>query len=196
MSTLLGLPTELILRVLAEVEPLDLIRMSQVCKRTSHILGDRAVWEDAVGRVCQKSYLFKPSLQPLDSLELDGLRKAALRPRLFHTKLSKASGQVYPSLERSLEYSVGETGRSDFIQANIIPGGRYLIGLAERNVCLWDLGPPGTAPSPALIDIGHSDSLHFELYAMSTPSQSSHESYKFAVHGHTLGVGDSQVYMK
>ena len=30
MSTLLVLPTELVLRVLAEVEPLDLIRMSQV----------------------------------------------------------------------------------------------------------------------------------------------------------------------
>ena len=164
-----------------------------MCKLTSDILADRAVWEDAVRRVYREYSLFEPSFQPLDSLELDGLRKAALRPHLFHTKVSKAPGEVYPTLQRTLEHNIEQTRKSDFFQAHMIPGGRYLIGLADTYLCLWDLGPPGTTPSGPLIEIAHSESLNFELYSMSTPSQSSHDSYRFAIHGQISGINDSQV---
>ncbi|TEB24951.1 hypothetical protein FA13DRAFT_1905215 [Coprinellus micaceus] len=111
MTTLFDLPIELAMYILTELRPLGLIRMSQVCKVSSSILADRSVWEGVLRCIYRDNLLFEPSFEPLDSLDLCRLKKAALRPHLFYDKLSKAPQRMYCTRERSLEFDVnGEIG--------------------------------------------------------------------------------------
>ena len=145
----------------------------------SGILADRSVWEGVVRRIHRENSLFEPSFEPLDSLDLDHLKKAALRPELFYAKLSTAPRRLCRTRERTLEIKVDE--ELDFTRVQMVPGGRYVVGLSYAEICIWDVGSPGSTPEPILLDIAHvRDRL--SLTSLSAPSQTSHGSFRFAVY--------------
>jgi hypothetical protein len=107
------------------------------------------------------------------------LKKAALRPHLFYDKLSKAPQRLYRTRERSLEFDID--GEMDFTRAQMVPGGRYVVGLSYPDICIWDVGPPGSTPDPILIDIAHAPD-RLSLSGLSAPSLYSRDSFRFAVY--------------
>lgn len=121
-----------------------------MCKFAHDIISERSVWEQALHLMYQRDSLFEPSFQPLPSMDMYGLRKAALRPHQFQSRIRQASamGTLRPSRDRTLGAGVDGLHGEDFIRAQIIPGGRYIIGLADTFICLWDMGPPGPPRNP------------------------------------------------
>ncbi|KAJ3502034.1 hypothetical protein NMY22_g18724 [Coprinellus aureogranulatus] len=174
MATLFDLPTELILRIIRSVEPSDILKMSQVCKQALNILSDRAVWEEAVRRVFARDSIFEPSFEPLPSMDLVDLRKAALRPELFHARVSKDTNLLF-CRDRVLDDT------AMFLQAYLIPGGRYVVGMASTRVCLYDAGAPGSKQEEVAllhtVDFGYDHALSL----MSPPAQVSNNTFRFAV---------------
>ena len=160
-----------------------------MCKLWTHTLADRAIWERAAQHIYRENSLFEPSFSPLHSMDLDGLKRAALRPhKLGGTFGYEASSTMCPHPEQLLRCNVNDGSRNDFIRVQIVPGGRYVIGLAGAYLCMWDIGSPGsiisTDEGAILLDIAHAHPSHGAYRTMTFPSRHSDHSFRFATHSH------------
>ncbi|KAJ3505205.1 hypothetical protein NMY22_g17663 [Coprinellus aureogranulatus] len=145
MATFFSLPNELLFRTMAELEPLDLIHLSQVCRKISQVVSQRSVWEKVFQAVCQKARIFRPSFHPVDTLSIDTLRKGSLKPTILAQTLTSDWG-ILPAKETVLELNSLFEERMRHLAVHLVPGGRYVIGATERCLSLWDLGLPGNLP--------------------------------------------------
>jgi hypothetical protein len=83
-------------------------------------------------------------MELMDVLEL---RRAALGPTLWHSKLSNlantANHVLHPVSTQTLERGhIDDYPRRDIERVWLVPGGRYLFGMSQADFTLWDLGMP------------------------------------------------------
>lgn len=122
-------------------------------------------------------------------MDIHALKKAALRPHQFRSKVSSAfaaaggRGTLCHNGDQTLTVGPDGLHGEDFVRVQVIPGGRYVVGLADTFICLWDVGPPGSTAHPTvLLDTVHLEADHF--FTMSNPSQSLSDAFRFAVYIH------------
>ncbi|TEB34403.1 hypothetical protein FA13DRAFT_84925 [Coprinellus micaceus] len=170
MANLLSLPTELLMNTMAGFEPVDLLRFSHVCRRTSEVAGQRSAWERAFRSTCEKAQVFEPSYHPIEALDLGALKKGALGPKLLAQTLTAWQG-ILPAREMVLETDDMFEEPSHPIGVQLVPGGRYVIGGTERCISLWDIGAIGTPLSRVSpLNSFVPDSPHWRYWSISAPS--------------------------
>ncbi|KAF8064036.1 hypothetical protein FPV67DRAFT_199187 [Lyophyllum atratum] len=125
------------------MEAFDIISLRQTCKYLYDATHQRAVWKNALHRVCASHGLFMPSF-PMERMSNEELENAALGPRRFSSMLMSRSPDslLKPHTTRVIEsrFALGEEP-GDFKTFEFIPGGRYLITRCDYAILLWDLGP-------------------------------------------------------
>lgn len=155
-----------------------------MCRLASKILADRAVWEEALRQLYARDSLFEPSFEPLGSMDLVCLKKAALRFDRVHARLFNGPGRVGPTRGTLLDCPLqGADGRY-ITGVQMVPGGRYVIGAAsDKYVCVWDLGPPGSAMKPPEELLVCTEEVPCEvIVSISCPLRASDSSFRFAIH--------------
>ena len=117
-------------------------------------------------------------------MDLDSLKRAALRPhKLGRTFKAKAYATLRRRPELTLKCGADDGRRCDFIRSQIVPGGRYVIGLTDTYICLWDIGSPDSEKGePTLLDTVHAGPSSGPYQTMTVPTWYSSNSFRFAAH--------------
>ncbi|KAF6754925.1 hypothetical protein DFP72DRAFT_898051 [Ephemerocybe angulata] len=143
-ARILSLPLELHVLVFLDLEPEDLLYLGWTCCAFREMLSHRGVWEKALRMVCARDGLFAPSY-PFDEMDLSDLKRAALHPfqwnRMMLSMDSGEQGCLTPHREIPLPRDPRVDPESGFLDADILPGGRYVVGRSASFITLWDLGP-------------------------------------------------------
>ncbi|KAF5333358.1 hypothetical protein D9611_002676 [Ephemerocybe angulata] len=162
-SGFVSLSFELYLKIFAELDGRDLIRLGKTCTTLREVTQQRRVWEDALRLTCRRHELFEPSYS-IDTMGLKELQLAALGPWVWHNKIHKAGrmGRVLNPLGNKQFQWCTPRSRWDSVPIDaaellLIPGGRYLVTIstgmgveeARRFISLWDLG--GSMETPLSI---------------------------------------------
>jgi hypothetical protein len=155
-----------------------------VCKRANSIISEHVLWKSSVRHIRQESLLFEPSFLPLCSMDLDDLKRAALRPhKLSRTFEAKAFTTLHCHPKLVLKCDVNDERRCDFIRVQIVPGGHYVVGLTDMYICLWDIGSPDSENGePSLLDTVHASPSSGPYQTMTVPTRHSNNSFRFATH--------------
>ncbi|KAJ2915563.1 hypothetical protein MD484_g4843, partial [Candolleomyces efflorescens] len=156
---LLTFPLELYLKLFSDLEPLELLQLSQTCKQLHETLSDKQIWKTALRKMCSQEHLFEPSF-PIEEMEVGDMQRAALGPTLWKNKVHRHAklgpNHPLPYVERSFggDYEPGLRREVIFTDTHIVPGGRYLLSSSTKFITLWDLGPPLTAlrQTPRVVD--------------------------------------------
>lgn len=142
--------------------------------------------------------MFEPSFDPIETLNLQALKRGAAGPALLFRKLAR-NAVLHPARELLLHFPaqarLGGTPRFSN-RCHLIPGGRYLFGCSSAQLGLWDLGPPctpvGAQPYEAklldVFDCAETDP-RVELHGISGPLLHSGTSLRFGAY-----LGDAQGY--
>ncbi|KAF6762047.1 hypothetical protein DFP72DRAFT_877866 [Ephemerocybe angulata] len=153
-SGFVSLSFELYLKIFAELDGRDLIRLGKTCTTLREVTQQRRVWEDALMLTCRRHELFEPSYS-IDTMGLKELQLAALGPWVWHNKIHKAGrmGRVLNPLgNKQFQWCTPKSRWAsvpiDAAELLLIPGGRYLVTIstgmgveeARRFISLWDLG--------------------------------------------------------
>ncbi|KAF7764038.1 hypothetical protein Agabi119p4_8575 [Agaricus bisporus var. burnettii] len=151
-----SLPQEIIISLMAFLNPLDLISLRKTCKYfydTSHL---RIVWLHALAIVCARNNLFVPTFE--GDLTTEQLFQAATAPSRFSAFVRKRYRRSLDVNFRKEEYkpltldtyttidlklSDQDYGRKLFV----VPGGRYIIVMSLETLQLWDAGVRGDGGS-------------------------------------------------
>ncbi|KAF5331275.1 hypothetical protein D9611_013098 [Ephemerocybe angulata] len=158
----LELPVELHLEILSELEPHEITHLSQTCKALRAVCSIRQVWEAALKKICQVNGIFEPSYYPMESMDLQDLRRSALQPWRWKerclgaahsdsatdaTQVQEANASTDVVLHCDLSAAIGTSDYLfSFHRVYLVPGGRYVFGVAGHSIhrkviCIWDLGP-------------------------------------------------------
>ncbi|RXW21511.1 hypothetical protein EST38_g4322 [Candolleomyces aberdarensis] len=171
-SKFLTLPPELREHAVVEMQPADLLSLSQTCKELRQFTSSKRIWVTALRSMCRKYGLFEPSF-PDESMELVDIQRAALGPALWHRRITELTDQpganddtetsgLQPRTRMTIKFESEDVPDledllSFFCQIHLVPGGRWLFGLAFACIVLMDLGLVG---GPAeLKGFTHSDVL-------------------------------------
>ena len=118
---------------------------SQTCRNFHTITQIRVIWTRALGRLCERYGLFKPTF-PMDRMTLLELEHAATSPRRLtesmtyfddeQVQLLPFQSRIHP-LRSSNESIVVPHRIRAFV---VVPGGRFLLTEGRHRIRLWDLG--------------------------------------------------------
>ncbi|KAF5335381.1 hypothetical protein D9611_011681 [Ephemerocybe angulata] len=137
-------PLELHTLVFSHLEPEDLLNLGSTCKTFREIVSQRGVWESALRMVCARDGLFTPSY-PFDEMDLCDLKRAALHSFQWNQRMLSIDpgeqGCLTPHREIPLPRDPRVNPQTQFLDADILPGGRYVVGSSSDFITLWDLGP-------------------------------------------------------
>lgn len=102
--------------------------------------------------------MFESTFAPLSALDLVSLKQIAMKPTLLARKLSRGIG-ISPASEAVLQC---DNGIGNFIGVCVVPGGRYILGITHREICIWDLGPPSSFVSSEIAGVTPRCTLELE----------------------------------
>ncbi|KAJ3525818.1 hypothetical protein NMY22_g10418 [Coprinellus aureogranulatus] len=168
-----AIPLELWIDIVDDLEPIDVLRLSQTCRFFHDILCTHDIWTRILRSICRRYQLFEPSY-PMNDMDVSHLQRVALGPHLWANLvkrhavtpvyLTPASRPITPVSTLTMNDTPSEG--SYFL----IPGGRFLVILRNPNpgmnisdntdpytLELWDLGVVGTSPRSAPILLGKTD---------------------------------------
>ncbi|KAF6754919.1 hypothetical protein DFP72DRAFT_354785 [Ephemerocybe angulata] len=139
-----SLPLEIHALVFLDLELVDLVYLGWTCRAFREIVSQRVVWENALRMVCARDGLFTPSY-PFDEMDLCDLKRAALHPFQWNQRMLSIDpgeqGCLTPHREIPLPRDPRVNPQVEFLDAYILPGGRYVVGSSPNFITLWDLGP-------------------------------------------------------
>ncbi|KAF5331198.1 hypothetical protein D9611_013112 [Ephemerocybe angulata] len=149
---ILNLPLELFLCIIHELYAPDVLSLGQTCNAIRSAVNERRVWEAALRDTCRLDQLFEPSYYPIEDLDILELQRAALEPwrrcasftpELPSDNPSGGEGSVAGGNMRLKEIKLEGDDHIHFNDVCIVPGGRYVLGMNRRYICLWDIGQTG-----------------------------------------------------
>ncbi|KAG8997739.1 hypothetical protein FRB93_013979 [Tulasnella sp. JGI-2019a] len=160
--SLLGLPTDVIISILATLDPPDVLSVRTACKLLAELTHEHAVWTGTLYRLCSRHAILH-STYPVNQLTSTQIERIALLPSRFEQLLLSGGSyedsgsppvRLKPTAIRTLHIDppVPKPGgtaletepivvSSDVQMMRIIPGGRFVvIGTELGEVKIWDLG--------------------------------------------------------
>ncbi|KAF6764242.1 hypothetical protein DFP72DRAFT_1163253 [Ephemerocybe angulata] len=191
------LPLELYLCFFQELHPPDLLSLGQTCKLIRNTVNQRHVWEAALRASCRLNQVFEPSYEPIEELSLGKLQRVALEPWRRSASFAPQSSRKIWAMWGKGSTASSDTSRTEtklegemydgmsFEEVYVVPGGRYVLGMTEKYVCLWDMGQTGRASW----DSGSPKLLHASImwattgsvtWSMSAPTPVNVSSFRFA----------------
>ncbi|KAF6764490.1 hypothetical protein DFP72DRAFT_423719 [Ephemerocybe angulata] len=204
MAPLTDTPVELLFKIAADLDAIDVFRLSQACKLLHEMASQHQVWATALRGTCRSSQIFEPTY-PIDSMELPHLRRAALAPWRPVNILPGPEIRPGSALRNDtiLPQIISGHCVAMVLRVHLIPGGRYLIELVRRCFQIWDLGVPWTLEndlsSPVVICTQNADTgLAFN--DISKPVRSGTDTLRMIAHGVppsvSLGDNDSASFLQ
>ncbi|KAF6764497.1 hypothetical protein DFP72DRAFT_1040278 [Ephemerocybe angulata] len=149
---ILTLPLELHLSIIQELQAPDVLSLGQTCHTIRSAVNQRRVWETALRTTCRLNQLFEPSYYPIEDLDILELQRAALEPWRRSASFTPGTPRDNPSehegsatsrntLQKEIALDIGSDQlQVDFESVHIVPGGRYVLGMTSKYICLWDMG--------------------------------------------------------
>ena len=120
---------------------------------------NRSMWKNSLRRVCVENTIFLPS-DILNNMPLMELEHAATGPSRFisHVRNPLPGGKINAYSKHHLSTSLRvpdnphNNDDEEISHIYLIPGGRFLISHHVSQLCMWDIGTPGTnwGPTPFL----------------------------------------------
>ncbi|KAF5331254.1 hypothetical protein D9611_013106 [Ephemerocybe angulata] len=191
---ILALPLELHLCIIQELHAPDVLNLGQTCNAIRSSVNQRRVWEAALRATCRLNQLFEPSYYPLEDLDLPELQRAALEPWRRSASFALGSRSDSPSRDEGSVASrnvlrkkikLESDSVDEFVEVYIVPGGRYVLGITGKCICLWDLGQIGKLPWDAMQERLKPTSIMRvtqgrNIWSMSAPKAVDITSFRFA----------------
>ncbi|KAI4521248.1 hypothetical protein K525DRAFT_201726 [Schizophyllum commune Loenen D] len=92
-NALTGLSPSILMNLMAQMQPEDIISLRQTCKTLKAVTNHRAVWTAALERTCFANKIFGPTFD-VSSMSLEALERAATAPfRFFRLLTRKERGE-------------------------------------------------------------------------------------------------------
>ncbi|KAF6749170.1 hypothetical protein DFP72DRAFT_546526 [Ephemerocybe angulata] len=133
------------------------------------------MWEYALRMVCARDGLFTPSY-PFDEMDLCDLKRAALQPFQWNQRMLSIDpgeqGCFTPHREIPLPRDPRVNPQAEFLNADILPGGRYVVGRSASFITLWDLGPTHHSLEypPRILDTIYDAADRYRITYLTRPS--------------------------
>ncbi|KAI5899276.1 uncharacterized protein SCHCODRAFT_02769051 [Schizophyllum commune H4-8] len=152
----LGLPQEVLIRILRFTHPLDILRLRTVCKYLRDLTLQRIIWINALRAAVNRNDVFPPTF-PLSNMSDTEIEHAIFGPIEFSRMVRQQGVRILgdhettpdtPSLPKLLPVArrvfpleIGATSLAihppDVI---LLPGGRYVVIKTDRAIHIVDLG--------------------------------------------------------
>ncbi|KXN82256.1 hypothetical protein AN958_02806 [Leucoagaricus sp. SymC.cos] len=165
--TLVSLPNELLIEIVACLELIDIAALRRCCKRLRTITKSRGVWGQAIRRLC-KYRLLAPPEEGLRWLTTEALERWVIRRE--HAQ-QVWSGKRKPHLNtRVVDHHIPDPELGFYTFYCLLPGGRWLfVGYPLSYTCVFDLDSASPKPQflfdPTHLDPGIATNRDFVTYA-------------------------------
>ncbi|EAU92009.2 hypothetical protein CC1G_05996 [Coprinopsis cinerea okayama7 len=142
--SLTGLPLELQVQIFAYLDPEGIVAFRQTCRhfhtleRSFHL----SIWQQCVEILCSGSPLFLPTFQfpTLSSKALESMaRRASLMEPILEAKQRDPGAE--PLAFKTLDLESRENSAAGFNGVFLLPGGRFILALGDKDLQVWDLAP-------------------------------------------------------
>lgn len=151
MAPLADLPLELVTAIAYELDAVDVRALSTTSISLRSALSQREVWKNALHKTCDVFDIFEPSYHPIKDLDDKTLRRCALEPWIHHRRVGRLRSHtdIEPGSHASPVFQSyyalgGGSAHDSFSKVRVVTGGRYVIGVCDTSLWLWNLGDVGS----------------------------------------------------